>query len=474
MEGELSVEYVDFEDIIKWPRNPKDHDSPTIQRSITRFGFTSPIIVDEKSGKLVAGHGRIESLRMLRKNRRPCPKGIRESNDTWYVPVIRGVSFDSENEAEAYLLVDNRLVEIGGWQDDMLAEILQGMDDSLKPYTGFFQEDIDQLIAKMDPDYSSKDKEVVKEEPPIIPRAEECLKIWKVQQGDIWQLGNHKVACIDFRSKDWAAAKDFMFQRKAQGVVTSPPYANQRKKQYGGVEMEDYSEWFYPVQNNIKSILSPKGHFLLNIKSSVAEKGEHKYQRHWYVQQLVLDMIKKWKWFYVDEYVWVHTTPPKQVRRRFKNFFEPIHWFTFDENFDWYPNQVMQETTSPLDHGRDKPKEWKNTQWDATQGESMNRVPIPTKNKGYAYPSNVLKIGVVKNVGHPAPYPVKLPEFFMKAKSKKGDLWFDPFCGSGTSILAAENTERVCYGTELFPKYMALICERMKYLSPSKIGNIYG
>lgn len=470
--SELSIEYHDFSEVIKWPRNPKDHDSQSIQRSIVKFGFTSPIIVDGRSGKLVAGHGRLESLRRLKKNRRPCPKGIKEEGNKWLVPIVKGVSFDSDGEAEAYLMIDNRLVELGGWQDDILADIFTSMDDSLKEYTGFFQEDIDQIIAKVAPDAKTEVK--VEEEELPLPRAEVCQEKWQVKEGDIWEIGSHKIACIDFRSKDWNAAKEYMFDRKAQGVVTSPPYAEQRKKAYGGISMEKYSDWFFLVQNNIKTILSPKGHFLLNIKSSVANHGRYKYQRHWYVQQLVLDMIKQWDWFYVDEYVWVHTTPPKMVRRRFKNFFEPVHWFTLDSEFDWYPQNAMIPTTSPLDHTRDKPKEWKNTSWDDVHGESMSRVPLPSRKQGMAYPSNVLKIGVVRNVGHPAPFPVKLPEFFMKAKSKKGDLWFDPFCGSGTSILAASNTERVCYGTEQFPKYVALICERMKELNPQRVHNIYG
>lgn len=463
--SELSIEYHDFSEVVKWPRNPKDHDSPTIQRSIVRFGFTSPVIVDEKSGKLVAGHGRLESLRRLKKNKRPCPKGIREDGEKWLVPVVKGVSFDSTEEAEAYLLIDNRLVEIGGWQEDILAEIFSSMDDSLKEYTGFFQEDIDQIIKKVAPDADTSKTE--KSEETTIPKAEVCQEKWKVKEGDIWEIGNHKVACIDFRSKDWDSVKDVLFQGKqAQGVVTSPPYADQRKKQYGGVPMGKYSEWFFLVQNNVRSILSPKGHFLLNIKASIATSGEYNYQRHWYVHQLVLDMIKKWKWFYVDEYIWVHTTPPKGVRRRFKNFFEPVYWFTIDSEFDWYPQQVMGETASPLDHGRDKPKEWKNTSWDDVHGESMNRVPLPSRDRGMAYPSNVLKIGATRNPGHPAPFPVKLPEFFMKAKSKIGDIWFDPFCGSGTSILAAENTGRICYGTERLPRFVALTCERMKHLNP--------
>lgn len=453
--SELSIEYHDFSKVVKWPRNPKDHDSPTIQRSIVKFGFTSPIIVDEKSGKLVAGHGRLESLRRLKRDRRPCPKGIREEGGKWFVPVVKGVSFDSEEDAEAYLLIDNKLVEIGGWQEDILADIFNSMDESLKEYTGFFAEDIDQIISKVSPESTT---EVTEEK--TIPKAEVCQQKWQVKEGDIWEVGPHIIICSNCRETNWN------FPERAHGVFTSPPYGKQRDKQYGGVDMDKYVDWFHLVQNNIKESIRPDGHFFLNIKAGVTSSGKYANQRHPYVHKLVIKMIEDWGWSYIDEFVWVRPNPPKQVVRRFKNFFEHIFWFNRTTDFLWYPQNVMVETKSPIERNQDKPEEWKNTRWGDVHGESKSRVPSSSKNRGYAYPSNVLQIGADKNYGHPAPFPTKLPEFFMKAMSKSGDVWFDPFLGSGTSIEAADNTGRVCYGVELKPEYVAVTLERMKHLNP--------
>ena len=455
---EMRIEYIDFEEVRKWPRNPKDHDSMVVQKSMSKFGFTNPVILDDNSGRLVAGHGRLEALRRLKKSGHNAPTRVRVEGDKWLVPVVRGVTFESESDAEAYLLLDNRSTEIGGWQEDMLGQVLAEMDTSLHEYTGFFKDEISDLIKEIAPEAT----EAVEELP--TPRAELCQQKWQVKYGDIWDIGKHRLVCIDFRT-DWLNIKDQIVD-SVQGVFTSPPYGKQRARQYGGVEMDKYSEWWYHVQKNCKAMLSPKGHFFINIKASIPNSGKYKYQRHWYVHQLVLDMIKKWDWKYMDEYIWTSTSPPKQVKRRFKNFFEPVFWFTLSEEFDWYPHNVLVESESPIDRVTDKPKEWKNTAWDNVQGESIRRVPPSSRKKGYAYPSNVIKTGSDTSYGHPAPFPVALPEFFIKAMSKEGDTWFDPFCGSGTTIAAAEKNKRIAVGTEVKPEYVAVTLERLKYLKP--------
>ena len=478
--SEIKIEYLPMGEIEKWPRNPKDHDRPMIQRSIKRFGFISPLVKDEKTGRLVAGHGRLDALQKLKKAGQGPPERIKVVNGEWFVPVVLGVSFDNEKQAEAFLLADNRISEAGGWDNDVLAEVLsslKGDDTDLLEHTGFYKDDIDTILKDFKPIEDRESSPATEEaDSEFTPIADESQKKWQVVEGDIWQIGPHALICGDCRGTDFMAVmKTFFEDARAQGVITSPPYANQRRQQYGGVNMDDYCDWFFLVQNNIKSILSPKGHFLLNIKSSVAYSGPYIHQRHTYVYELVVKMVKEWKWCFIDEYCWPHTTPPRAVKRRFKNFFEPVFWFTLDTDFEWHPTNVMHETTSPLDHTRDKPKEWKNTSWDDVHGESINRIPLPHRDKGYAYPSNVLKnCGVEKNVGHPAPFPVKLPEFFMRAKSKVGDIWFEPFNGSGSSMVAGHFTKRKVVAMELMPKYVALTCDRMESLGykPKRIGNI--
>lgn len=136
--GGVYTEYVALSHLKKWPRNPKKHDLPGIQKSIARFGYVAPMCIDERSGQMVAGHGRLEALVAIKeqvdKKAKDAarPKNILEKDGEWYAPVLRGQNFDSEKEAEAYLLADNRHVETGGWDDDLLRPmLLQFKEDTL-------------------------------------------------------------------------------------------------------------------------------------------------------------------------------------------------------------------------------------------------------------------------------------------------------------------------------------------------------
>jgi hypothetical protein len=147
---DIRVEYVDFEEINKWPRNPKDHDLHEIRKSFARFGFIKPVLLDEGTQKLVAGHGRLDTLRVMRDMQKGPPRGIKVVDDTWLVPVLRGVAFKDPTEAEAFLIADNRLSEIGGWDQDLLAEMLSevvDVDDALDGM-GFDFAEVMQLMGE--------------------------------------------------------------------------------------------------------------------------------------------------------------------------------------------------------------------------------------------------------------------------------------------------------------------------------------
>lgn len=126
MTGKASfrIEYVPLDEIARWPRNPKLHNLDALDRSVERFGFVAPPMIDERTGRLVAGHGRIETLLRMRERGADPPDRVEVEGSIWRVPVIRGVSFESDEEAEAYLIADNSLVEAGGWDDALLGQML--------------------------------------------------------------------------------------------------------------------------------------------------------------------------------------------------------------------------------------------------------------------------------------------------------------------------------------------------------------
>lgn len=166
---ELSIKYENLDDIISADSNPKDHDLGVLYQSMKRFGFTNPIIMNESTGKLLAGHGRLQTLQMLRDNGEKAPDRIQVELDTddenieyWYVPVLYGVSIDNVSEAQAYLIADNRLTELGGWKPmdlmDSLTEILE--ETGNLDGTGYDLDDIETILGDMERDLDISDDDI--------------------------------------------------------------------------------------------------------------------------------------------------------------------------------------------------------------------------------------------------------------------------------------------------------------------------
>lgn len=153
--GEMKIEYMPLDEIIKWPRNPKKHKVHKIKGSMNDFGYVSPIVIDEGTKRIVAGHGRLDALHILKGTGAEAPPRVRNDDGTWYVPVVRGVSFKSEADAERYLLADNRIAELGGWDNEILTEILSGLvedEEALLNVTGFKVSDYDRLMEDLGQD----------------------------------------------------------------------------------------------------------------------------------------------------------------------------------------------------------------------------------------------------------------------------------------------------------------------------------
>lgn len=120
--GPLRIVYTPLDLVLRWPRNPKKHKTDLIRDSFTEHGFTIPLVKDSTTGRLVAGHGRLDALVAMRAEGLPPPKRIIVKAGQWHVPVLEGVDFPDEASAEDYLISDNRLVELGGWNPGMLLE----------------------------------------------------------------------------------------------------------------------------------------------------------------------------------------------------------------------------------------------------------------------------------------------------------------------------------------------------------------
>lgn len=156
--SERRIELVPLSKLVKAPRNPKDHDVPSISGSVARFGYVEPVVEDQRTGRLVAGHGRLEALEALHTKGKPSdwpeerpwpPEGLVERDGEWLVPVYKGWASTSDEEASAYLLASNQITTVGGWNTEGLSQLLQDLSTQQVEITGlgWKQHELDALLA---------------------------------------------------------------------------------------------------------------------------------------------------------------------------------------------------------------------------------------------------------------------------------------------------------------------------------------
>ena len=112
------LEYQRLDDVRPAPRNPKAHDEAFLDGTIAEYGFTEPVLLDERTGRLVVGHGRLDALKRRKAAGDDPPEGIVVRGDDWLLPVVRGWSSRDDTHAAGYLIVANRSPERGGWIRD--------------------------------------------------------------------------------------------------------------------------------------------------------------------------------------------------------------------------------------------------------------------------------------------------------------------------------------------------------------------
>ena len=296
---------------------------------------------------------------------------------------------------------------------------------------------------------------------------------------------------IDLRVGDCLDVLRTLEPESVQLVVTSPPYALQRKDVYGSVHPDGYVEWFLPRSAELWRILKPGGTFILNIKEHV-QSGV----RHPYVRRLV-DGLEAQGWLLTEEFAWhKRNSAPGKWPNRFRDGWERLYQFNKQRQFAMYQSAVMVPQGDWHAGRMGNLSEKDKVRGVSAVGSGFSRNVAKWGGRTHAYPDNVLLLerdvalevadaviaaamaehpgwlagalsgvadpGVVhlatecSNRGHGAVFPVALPEWFIKLFTVKGDVVCDPFTGSGTVAVAAAGLGRSFVGSELDPVFVAI------------------
>ena len=240
-------------------------------------------------------------------------------------------------------------------------------------------------------------------------------------------------------------------------IFTSPPYADQRRRTYGGVKPGEYVDWFLPKSEQFLRVLKPTGTFILNIKERVIN-GE----RHTYVIELILRMREQ-GWLWTEEFMWhKKNSYPGKWPNRFRDSWERLLQFNKRRKFHMYQEAVMVpvgdwakdrlSSLSETDRVRDESK----------VGSGFGKNVSKWVGRDKVYPTNVIHMATeCSNRRHSAVFPVDLPTWFIKLFTASGDIVLDPFIGSGTTAVAAKQMGRRYAGIDVNEEYCQVAKERL-------------
>lgn len=407
------IEYVSLDRLTPYARNSRTHSPEQVKQiaaSIREFGFTNPVLIDAE-GTIIAGHGRVMAAEHLQLETVPC---------------IR-LDYLTEAQKRAYVIADNKLALNADWDTEMLKvelDELHGRDYDLS-LLGFDAVELEDLMQ-----LSLDDKQLnedVTPEPPVQPIT---------NTGDIWQLGKHRVMCGDSTNQQDVAR--LLNGLRIELCFTSPPYALGKSAKLSGNKMSRSSGNAYDAHDD-----KPEDWY--NLMSKWFEVSTS-YCESWLVnvQMLAGNKRELIRWLndnrdrLVDLLVWDkgHAAPPMQ--------------------------QGVLTSSSELlicygKHNASRVIPF--SSWHGTQS-SVYKAP-PQRNNEYA------------DV-HGATMPLHLPAWVIGELCDKAQTIYEPFAGTGTTLIAAEQLGRTCYGMEISPAYCDVIVQRWETLTGNKAERING
>lgn len=404
------IENIKLEKLSPYDNNPRTHSSKQIEQivnSIKQFGFTIPILIDEND-MILAGHGRLLAAKEM---------------DLRTVPCLRATSM-SEAQKRAYLIADNKLTENGGWNNELLIEEFQYLEsldlDFDLSITGFETAEIDILLSD---EKENKDNDNI----PDVDETGQAI----TSTGDVWLLGKHKVTCGDSLKSE--TYETLLGNERAGLVFTDPPYnvaIDGHVCGKGHIKHEEFA---------MASGEMSKEEFTKFLKTASERMIE--FSEEGSIHYICMD------WRHIEELqtaaslasyelknmcVWVKDNGGMGSLYRSRH--ELI--FVFKNGNKPHINNVQLGK-----HGRNRTNVWE-------------------------YPGVNSFKGQMKDLAlHPTVKPTNLVQDAILDCSNRGDVILDPFGGSGTTLIAAEKSDRKARLIEIDPKYCDVILRRWQNLT---------
>lgn len=404
------------------PVNARLHDErglEAIKASLRRFGQQKPIVIDA-AGVVIAGNGTLEAARSLGWTH----VAVARSN-------LAGV------ERTAYALADNRTGDLSTWHNPTLLSLLGGVGDL--DGIGFTRADIQAII-----DREAKEAQDAPAEAHKGPAVS--------KRGELWKLGDHRLLCGDSTSQEDVARA--MGSERAALVATDPPYlvdytgvrAGGRGKDWSGsyreVEIQDAAGFFAAVFANAVSIASPGAAFYC-----------------WHAHKRVTEIVAAWRGLGIldhQQIVWIKPVP----------VFGSVFWHFRHEPclMGW-----VQGSKPRHDGLHEHDSVWE-CAGASTPIDAMTREQLVELLRAASSAWTVSWDGKGRPVGneHPTEKPVELFARPMRKHTRAGDVVFEPFSGSGSQLIAAEQLGRRCIAIELEPVFVDVAIRRWQTLTGRK------
>lgn len=413
--------------------NPEDIDG--IKKSILDVGFRDPIGIWGKDNLIVEGHGRQIAALELGLEKVPC---IRLDDMT-------------EEQRKEYAIRHNRSAEMSAWdfrklEEELAALAIAGVDMSDLKF-----DELQAELSTADGD-SIDNYNIVEDEPPEPP--EEPIS----KRGDVWQCGRHRVMCGDSTSK--ADMDALMDGDKPLFVFTDPPY---------GVAIGDKNLTLNSVQKagrcteNIEGDTLPTDELYAMLVKAMSNLREHCDEgASYYVSapqggdlgmMMMMMMMRDAGLKVRHNLVWVKNSATFSIGRLDYDYqHEPI-FYTWTKNHTFYGgyNTTVVDESKPID------------KMSKSELKELVRALMERHPQSVIHEDKPVKCDL-----HPTMKPVKLVARFMVNSSQRGDIVADIFGGSGTTMIAAEQTGRAARLMELDPHYVDVIIKRWEDFTGEK------